>query len=50
MNNVIRKDSKGGRGMKKTSFAILGAFILLLGVCSADAFADQEWIREKHIP
>lgn len=32
--------------MKKTSFAILSAFILMLGVCSVNAFAGQEWIRD----
>ena len=32
--------------MKKTTFITLGALILMIGFCSADAFADQEWVRD----
>lgn len=32
--------------MKKTAFVMLVAFVLMTGVCSANAFADQEWIRD----
>jgi hypothetical protein len=46
MNIVIRNDEQGGRGMKKTALIMLIAFIFMIGICSANAFADQEWIRD----
>ena len=32
--------------MKKTALIILTGIIMMIGVCSADAFADQEWVRD----